>query len=179
LVIVGLLAGLAGAFVVAVLARGTVWSRKVLYTVPLVGPVARWTGLLNFSRLMALLLGQRIPLPKALRMAGAGLREADLSAACRGAARQVEGGHPLTESLSQFWQFPPSLRPLVSWAEGASDPAAAFRAGAEVFEGRVQMSIALLETILPPVAFVFILAAVGFLISGLMLPLISLIQSLS
>ena len=88
--------------------------RRVFYAVPLVGPVWRWAGLFNFSRLMALLLGQQVPLPSALRLTAAGLRESDLAAACREAAEEVEAGRSLSECLAEFWQFPPSLRPLVA-----------------------------------------------------------------
>jgi general secretion pathway protein F len=170
---------LVAAFLAVVSLRGVAWSRRLLYAVPFIGPVWRWAGLMNLSRLMAVLLGQQVPLPEAFRLTAAGLREGDLALACRGAARQVEAGYSLTESVSQFWQFPPSFRPLVKWAERTSDPAEAFRAGAEMFEGRVRVSLALLEPAFLPLVFLFIIASVAFLVAGLMLPLISLIQNLS
>ena len=161
------------------LSRGPVWARRALYAVPLVGPMWRWAGLFNFSRLMAMLLGQQVPLPNALRLAAAGLRERDLSAACREAAEELEAGRLLSECLGEFWQFPPSLRPLVAWGEQTSNVAAAFRAGAEMFDSRVRIGVAMLHAVLPPVVFVFIIGAVSFLIIGLFMPLISLIQCLT
>ncbi len=177
--VIGLPVFVIAAFMFLVWARGAAWARRVLYAVPFLGPVWRWSGLLSFSRMMALLLGQQIPLPRALRLTAAGLREGDLSAACRGAAQEVEAGRSLSACLPEFWQFPPTLRPLVAWAERSSDLAAAFRSGAEMFKDRLQVSITLLETILPPIVFLLIVAAVGFLVMGLMLPTISLIYRLS
>lgn len=178
--VVGGPALLVAAFVFLVSIRRVLWARRVLYWVPLVGPMWRWVGLSNFSRLMALLLSQQLPLPRALRLTAAGLREADLSAACREAADEVEGGRSFSECLADFWQFPPSLRPLVEWAERTSNPAAAFQAGTEMFEGRVRVSVPLLQTVLPPAVFLLIFATVFLLvIVGLFLPLVSLITSLS
>jgi type II secretory pathway component PulF len=91
----------------------------------------------------------------------------------------VEGGRPLSDCMADFWEFPPSLRPLVRWGEQTSNPAAAFRAGAEMFESRVHVRVSVLQTVLPPFVFLMIIAAVFFLVSGLFLPLISLIQNLT
>ncbi len=159
--------------------RGPYWSRRVLYAVPLLGPMWRWAGLFNLSRMMALLVSQQVPLPNALRLAAAGLRERDLQAACREAAEELEAGRLLSECLGEFWQFPPSLRPLVAWGEQTSNVAAAFRAGAEMFDARVRIGVSLVHAVLPPVIFLFIIGAVSFLVTGLFLPLILLIRNLT
>jgi general secretion pathway protein F len=177
--VVGVAALLVAACVVLIAARSAAWAQSVVYAVPLVGPVWRWLGLWNFSRLMALLLGEQVPLPEALRLTAAGLREGGLSAACRGAAREVEEGRSLAESFSGYGQFPPSLRPLVDWGERTSDPAAAFQAATEMFEGRVQLRVQLLNTVLPPIVFVLIIATVAFLVRGTLVPMILLIRNLT
>jgi type II secretory pathway component PulF len=177
--VIGIPVLLVAAQLAALLLRGVAGARRVLYAVPILGAVWRWAGLCNLSRLMALLLSQQIPLPEALRLTAAGLREPDLSEACRESAARVERGGSLSECVRDFWQFPPSLGPLVEWSERTSDPAAAFRAGAEMFETRTGISITLLQTILPPVAFLLILALVFFAVWGILGPLISLIQNLT
>ncbi|MFH1921624.1 MAG: type II secretion system F family protein [Planctomycetota bacterium] len=178
-VVIGVPAFFVAGLVLLGLARRSVWSRRVLYAVPLIGPMWRWAGLANFARLMTLLLGHQVPLPKALRLTAAGLREADLSAACLRAADEVEAGRSLSEVLADFWQFPPTLRPLVAWGEETSNPAAAFRAGVEMFEGRVGVRVPLLQAVLPPIVFVLILGTVGFVVIALFMPLIQLITTLS
>lgn len=179
-VIIGVPALVVAAIVFLSLMQQTVWARRVLYAVPLIGPTWRYAALSNFSRLMAMLLAQQIPLPRALRLTAAGLREADLSAACRGAAEEVEAGRSLSECMADFWQFPPTLRPLVEWAERTNNPVAAFRAGTEMFEGRVRVYVPLLQTVLPPIVFLLVLVvAVFMVVLALFLPLISLINSLT
>ena len=46
---------------------GPDWLQPFLYAIPLVGPILRWSRLCEFSRLMAVLLEQQVPLPEALR----------------------------------------------------------------------------------------------------------------
>jgi type II secretory pathway component PulF len=178
-VVIGVPALILAGIVWVRLVRGAAGLRRLLYAVPLIGPIWRWAGLCNLSRLMALLLDQQVPLPDALRLTAAGLREADLSDACRRAADRVESGYALSDCVRDFRQFPPSLRPLVDWSERTSKPAVAFRAGARMFETRTGVCITLLETILPPVVFLLILGAAFFVVWGVFGPLISLIQALS
>ncbi len=166
-------------FIGLLLARGTVGARRVLYAVPIIGPIWRWAGLCNLSRLMALLLNHQVPLPDALRLTAAGLREADLSEACLRSADRVERGYSLADCVKDLWQFPPSMGPLAEWSERTSNPAAAFRAGAEMFETRTGVYVTLLETVLPPAVFLLILGLVFFLVWGILAPMVSLISNLT
>jgi type II secretory pathway component PulF len=147
--------------------------------VPVVGPLLRWGALAEFCQLMAILLEGQVPLPEALRLAGAGVSSARLAKGCRWAAKEVEGGSPLDGVLTGAGQFPPSMTVLVAWGRQTGAPAEAFRAAAEMFEGRTQSQGSLLEAVLPPVAFLVLISLVGLWITALFLPLISLISNLS
>lgn len=155
------------------------WVPPVLYGVPLVGPLWRFGRLVQLSRLMAVLLEQEVPLPEALRLSAAGVRDAYLAEGCRRVADGVEAGRPLAECLASQRRFPPSMIPLVDWGQRASAMADAFRASAEMFEGRVQTQGIFLETVLLPLTFLLIALFIGFFIVAMVLPLISLIQTLT
>jgi type II secretory pathway component PulF len=144
----GLLCFPAVILIVLWLRPGSGWVWRVVRRVPLVGPLLRWSHLAQFSRLMGLLLEQQVPLPDALRLAAGGLRDANLSRACRGAADDVERGRSLDESLSSHRQFPASLIPVVQWGQQANALAEAFRAAAELFEGRARLHHAPLYALL-------------------------------
>lgn len=169
----------AAGLAVLYLARGWSWARQALYVVPVLGPVERFSGLAALSHLAAVLLDERLPLPAALRLAGEGAGAADLREGCRAAAAHVESGGSLAECCTPAGPLPPSLRPLIAWAEASSNLAEAFRAAAEVFEGRVRVYVALVETIAPPLVFLAVLAAVGVFLAAMFMPLISLIQKLT
>jgi type II secretory pathway component PulF len=85
----------------------------------------------------------------------------------------------LYESIAAHRQFPASLVPVVEWGQRAPALAEAFRAAAEMFEGRVRSQGTLLESLLLPVMLLAIIAFVGAFVIAMFLPLISLIQKLS
>jgi type II secretory pathway component PulF len=174
-----LLAAMAALPIVLWLAPGAAWVWPLLYRVPMIGPLLRWSHLSQFSRLMCLLLEQRVPLPDALRLTAAGLRDADLARACRQVAGDVEAGRPLYESMAARRQFPASLIPVVEWGQRAPALPDAFRAAAEMFEGRAQSHGTLLEAVLLPIVFMIITGCAGVFIVAMLLPLTSLFQMLS
>jgi type II secretory pathway component PulF len=157
---------------------GWVWWRWI-YRVPALGPLLKWGHLAQFSRLMGLFLGQQVSLPDALRLCAAGLRDVDLARGCRAVAGEVESGRRLDESLATRRQFPASLIPIVRWGQQAHDLPDAFRAAAEMFEGRARTHGSLLETILLPVMLLVIMTFVGLFVLAMLMPLIRLITCLS
>ena len=68
------------------------WLWPMLYRLPMVGPLLRWSHLAQFARLMGLLMEQQVPLPDALRLTAAGLRDANLARGCCRAADDTENG---------------------------------------------------------------------------------------
>jgi type II secretory pathway component PulF len=68
---------------------------------------------------------------------------------------------------------------MIQWGQRAPALPDAFRAAAEMFEGRVRAHGTLLETMLLPTVFLAVLVFVGFFVIALFLPLISLIQKLT
>ena len=141
----------------------------------MIGPLLRWSHLAQFSRLMGLLLEQRVPLPDALRLTADGLRDPDLAYGCRRVADEVDGGRVLYESMAGRPQFPASLIPMVEWGQRAPALADAFCAAAEMFEGRVRSQGSFLEALLLPIMFLLIVCFVGAFVVAMLLPLIPLI----
>ena len=128
---------------------------------------------------MRVLLEQEVPLPEALRLSGAGLGDAYLARGCRRAAEEVEAGRPLADCLAARPQFPPSMIPLVGWGQRAPAMADAFRASAEMFEGRVQGQGILLETLLVPATLMLVAMFIGLFVLAMYMPMLQVIQVLS
>jgi len=159
---------------------GAGWIWPLLYRMPLVGPMCRWSHLSEFSRLMGLLLEQNVTVPDALRLSAAGLRNAQLAWGCRNVAKEVEAGRKLSESMADRKPFPPSMVPMVQWGQQTPALAEVFRAAAEMFEGRVQAHSAVMQSILLPVMFLAVFLFIWiFVVLALLLPLVSLIQRLT
>ena len=155
------------------------WPRWLFHWVPIVGPMWYWTRLAEFARLMQLLLGQQVPLPSALALTAEGVEDPSLAAGCRRLAADVEAGGLLSESLARRSPFPASLVPLVRWGERIQSPSEAFGAAVDLFERHALAYASLLEMVLPPLTFLFVLISVGTVVFALFIPLFPFIPSLS
>lgn len=151
----------------------------MLYRIPMLGPLLRWSHMAQFARLMGLLLEQKASAPDALRLSAAGLRDANLARGCRLVADDVEQGRALGQSMAARPPFPASLIPMVEWGQQQSALADAFRGAAEMFEGRVRSRGTLLAALLLPIMLLVIGLFVGGFVIALFLPLVSLIECLS
>jgi general secretion pathway protein F len=151
----------------------------VLYRIPLFGDLWRWNGLVEFARLMALLLDQQVALPDALRLTAGGIASVELRDACRRAAERVEAGQSPAESFAGEWAATPSLRPLLAWGQRLPALSEAFHAAAEIFGTRTRLYGTLLEAVMPPLIWLLIGAMIGGLILAMFLPFIELIQKLT
>jgi len=160
-------------------ASGISWLWPLLHRVPVIGPLVRWSHLSQFARLMGLLLDQQVALPDALRLAAAGLRDPYLAVGCRRVADEVERGRVLFESMAECPQFPAGMIPLIEWGQRAPALADAFRAIAEMFEGRIRSQGSILEALLVPLMLLLILSVVGVFVVAMFLPLIQLVTCLS
>ncbi len=155
------------------------WISPAFYILPFIGPLLRWSQMARFSRLMAMLLGQQIPLPESLRLTANGVQDAYLARACRGVAAEIEQGRPLGESIGARWQFSCDLLPLIEVGEKASTLGSAFQSAAEMFEGRANTQGRNLEVFLLPATFLLIICFCGVIVVGLFMPLIALITRLT
>ena len=155
------------------------WISPMFYVLPLIGPLLRWGQLARFSRLMAMLLEQRIPLAESLRLTGQGLNDAYLARDCRDVAAEVEQGTPLSASIAAKSRFSSDMLPLLELGERTSTLGSAFQSAAEMYEGRASTQGRNLEAILLPGAFIVILFFCGLFVVAIFMPLIALITRLT
>jgi type II secretory pathway component PulF len=128
---------------------------------------------------VSVLLKHEIPLPQALRLASAGVSNANVGQLSTELAERASEGQSVSQAISAEPQFPRSLVPLLRWGEQAGMLAEAFAAGHDMFVERARNRALLLQTVLPPVLFIAIACIVLFVVGALFSPIGSLIHSLS
>ncbi|MCH8830752.1 MAG: type II secretion system F family protein, partial [Planctomycetes bacterium] len=90
---IGILIGVAtavGVVVVVCVSTEARFLHRIIAGIPLIGSARRNLSLSTFCHLLALLVERRVPLPRALKAAGAGSRDGVIDAACRKLADDVE-----------------------------------------------------------------------------------------
>ena len=152
--------------------------QRFLATVPFAGSLWHWSGTAAGTRLLAILLDHGVPLPEALRLAGAGVRNGNVRETLIELAAGVEGGARLSELLASRSHLPSSLVPLVRWGERTGQLAEALRDASELYVVRIRIRAQLLRSVSPALVFILVFLMVGFAIVALFMPLVDLIQAL-
>ena len=160
------------------LGGATRW-RRMLTTIPLIGPLWHWTGVCELARLLAVLLEQGTPLPEALRLAADGIHDVNMRQISLWLADGTERGQSLSALLDSTYRLPATLRPIVRWGERTGELGEAFRVAGAMYAKRVQMRADLVREAIPPLVYVALAITVGFVAIALLLPLVSMIQGLA
>jgi type II secretory pathway component PulF len=177
-----LIAALVGGFALLCVVRMLFRPRTLdalFNRLPILGPLAHWSALADFSRLLALLLEAGIPLPQALGMTAAGLRNGEVSAGCWQLARAAQAGHSLADGMRPLEAFPRSLEPILQWGQAHSALPEALAAAGEMFEGRVRVHLTFVRTFLPPFVFLLVGGAILFSVVAALWPMFRLIEALT
>ena len=151
---------------------------RILAWIPVIGPMVRHERIAQFARLMATLLDAQSPMPEALDLTADAMQGTILADQCHGAAVAVDAGLPLDEAL-RTTGFPESLVCFAAWGQKQNALSDVFAVAAETFEVRASSQSSLLNMVLPPLAYLFIITFIGIAVLSLFLPLTSLVSNLS
>jgi len=94
---------------------GSGWRRGLASYLPMLGPLLRWTSLVEFCHLLGLLLESEIALPTALELTGEGMRDKGIASECRRMRCDVEAGQSLAAAFTHLAQFPRGLARIMLW----------------------------------------------------------------
>ena len=158
---------------------GPARRHRLLCSVPVIGPILRFTSLTEFCHLLALLIEADTPLPLAFEMAGASVRDADLAEACGRMGRAVEEGSSLSNAVQLWDSIPAGLGQLFRWSEDRQNLPSALHLAGEMFESRARSQSSFASSVASTLLLLLILWWIGFAIAALYLPLISMINRLS
>ena len=154
------------------------WQR-LFTSLPLVGVFVHWAGIADWAGLMHVLLSNGLTLPESLRLAGAGMRNANVGRISERLADGVAHGRCMSELLSTTGQFPASIVPLIQWGEQGNAVAESMRIGRQAMERRVLIRAQLLQAVISPLLFIFLGCVILFVVAASFAPLIHLIRMLS
>lgn len=153
--------------------------RRLLCAIPIVGPLWRWTALAEFSHYLGMLIDSRIPLPQAVPLAAEGTGDAQLQVASHEMARRLKAGLPLAEATEAGEVIPGAFRKVLRWAEGHQSLPETLHMVGELFEAQARARATFAGAVLGIAAVIIVTWGVMFLVIGLFLPLITLINALS
>lgn len=161
------------------MAGGRWLFHRVISALPIIGPIWTWSGQREFAAYLGSLLKLRLPLSSAVAQTGVALNDRSVGSACRMVATRLQEGQTLGDSLNKSIHFDRSLTALVTWGEQNGQLPEALAIAVQLFEDQIDQHASLLRRILPSVTFIGVASIVFFVIVGLMIPLVKLIEGLS
>ena len=165
-------AGAIGAAVVFVRRpEGRAWFDRQILRLPLIGPILKKVAVARFSRTLATLLGNGIPLLGALELAGRVIGNQALQAAVNEAHTAIREGQSVAEPLRRSGLFPPLLTRMIAVGERSGDLEPMLERVADAYEQEVESSLGGFTAVLEPAMVVVMGGMMVFVVLAILLPI--------
>jgi type IV pilus assembly protein PilC len=145
--------------------------------VPLFGALVRKAIMARICRTLSVLLGADIPLLEAIETTAQVSGNVIIQSALLAAARRMQEGGTIAETLRQTGEFPAMVVQLVGTGEESGTLPAMLARAAGYYEQQVDNTVATLSTLIEPIMIVIMGAIAGGVIFALYLPIFSLGQA--
>ena len=132
----------------------------------------------RFTRTLGTLVSAGLPILQSLRITKDTLGNAVLMNAIEEVEEKVTTGQSLAEPLERCGFFPPLLIQIVNIGEKSGRLESMLLHAATAFDRQVNSSIKIFTKALPPILLVFMAIIAGFVLAGILMPLLQLQSAL-
>lgn len=154
--------------------KGRKFKDALLMRIPIWGKLKKNASLSDFARTLSLLVGAGIPIIDALQAVGRAIDNVIYEEALDEAAKQVEKGFPLGQSLEAQPIFPPIIAQMVKTGEETGKLDEVLARVAHYFETESEQGVKNLTTAIEPIILIILAFGVAFLIISVILPIYNL-----
>jgi type IV pilus assembly protein PilC len=145
--------------------------------VPVVGPVIRRSLAARWCDLLRVAIASGMDLPAAIRLASEATGSPALIKDGEQLAGQLESGQPLEPRRRAM--LPPSVPATIQFSAGFNELPSTLDALSEMSQRQAELRVAAIPAIITPAFVLGIGFAVGFIVLGLLAPIIALIQGIT
>lgn len=150
------------------------------FCVPVLGNILRSLYSVRLLKQLSGMVSRNVPLPEALERCSQTMRNSAYRKDCRLAAAGAGNGMPLPEIVIRYcWLFPAWLAPVIAADCSPETLAKSLVRAAETVDQQKDTSILFLQTLSLPLFLMLTFSIIGFVVSSLFMPLISLVSCLS
>jgi len=154
-------------------------AMQILYHLPFYGPMLRYRGLSEFALLLEMMIRNGVRLPEALRLAGEGVCDANVSEGAFRLIPLVNEGLTLSDAVSSLPNFSRELVYAVSVGRSESEMCESLRMSSERFNALSCLRLRFFGLAMEPLLVTVLGCAVGFVVIALFMPLVKLLNDLS
>ena len=151
---------------------------RLLLQVQLLGKLQRDVAAARFARTLGTLAASGLPILDALKITRGTMGNAALSQAIEATETEVTAGRPIAAPLESSGFFPALLIQVIGLGERTGRLDGMLLHAADAFDRQVGITIKVVTKALPPILLVFMSAIGGFVLAAVLLPMLSLGQSI-
>jgi len=147
---------------------------RILFKLPIIGPLRQKTILTEFTRTLGLLVGTGILIVEAFRILHRSLGSIVYEEAVRKVGEEVEKGVPLATALAATEVFPSILPQMISVGEETGKLDEVLEKVSSYFEQEAEAAVRGLTSAIEPIIMIILGIGVGFLIVSIIMPIYNL-----
>ncbi len=159
--------------------KGLKIREKIILALPVYGKLYHTALIARFLRSVSTSIDGSNDLPSSIRLAAQATGSPLLTDEADKLSRDLEKGKPVLEAIAGIRLIPAIFGLSVQSAIGRNAVPESVQTLSETYESKVEYSLSMLQTILFPIFVVVLGALLGFCVIAILLPLISLINSIS
>ncbi len=159
--------------------KGKYRYHALLLKIPVIKLVITKVAVARFARTFSSLMSAGVPVNKAIRVTSASIGNKVLEKELLEAAKDVEAGKQLSESLAKSPHYPPIVSQMLAIGEETGQIDKILVKVADFYEEEVDATIESMSSLLEPLMIVILGGMVGLVAASVMGPLGSLTSSLS
>jgi type II secretory pathway component PulF len=159
------------------LGYSTLIVERVLWPAPLVGPVLKANAVARWCDAVKLGVGAGMDLPASIELASDATRSRRLTADGKELIEVMSHGRPLVSAKTRV--IPTTVPAAIQFASEAHDLPGTLGSLSEMYQRQAELRMSALPGILTPLMVLLIAVLIGWVIMGLMLPLVTLIEGMT
>ena len=156
---------------------GTYTIAKASFKIPIFGELVRQSGLVEFSRTLALLLDSGVPIIDSLEIVKNAAGNVLYRDSIAGFIEDVKHGYPLSTSIAKNPLFPQLMTQMVVVGEETGTVSERFNSLANHYEKEVDQIVKNLSTAIEPIIMIILGVMVAVLIFAVITPIYQLISA--
>jgi general secretion pathway protein F len=143
------------------------WDKRIL-TMPLLGELFSKIETARFTRTLATLLENGLPVQKALQLAREVIKNREISSGLKTAIEKLERGGGLSGPLTEGRVLPPLALQMIKVGEESGSLETMLKKVANVYDGEVKTSIKRVLTMLEPI----LIIGLGIIVAGIIISIL-------
>lgn len=153
---------------------GQRFADKLKLKIPLFGPIAQSLAVARFCRVLGTLLGNGVPILKALEISRHATGNTILSDTIETATENITSGESLAIPLTKSGQFPSTVTEMISVAEEANTLDTVLVNIADGLEKRTSRKLDLMVRLLEPLMLIVMAIVILMIVVALLLPIMNM-----